>query len=65
LACDPARCIVVEDAPSGIKAGKAAGCRCLGLTTSFKAKELRDAGADWTAKDLSDVPTTVLGDRRV
>jgi HAD superfamily hydrolase (TIGR01509 family) len=60
MACDPARCIVVEDAPSGISAGKAAGCRCLGLTTSFTAKVLLDAGADWVAPDLSAVPAGVL-----
>jgi len=50
------RCLVVEDAPNGVIAGKSAGCGVLGLTTSFGAAELRAAGADWTAKDLSDVP---------
>ena len=57
----PARCLVVEDAPSGIIAGKAAGSRCLGLTTSFDAETLRQAGADWLAPDLADVPAGVLG----
>jgi beta-phosphoglucomutase len=51
----PAECIVVEDAPNGIRAGKAAGCRCLGLTTSFEAEALLAEGADWIARDLSDV----------
>lgn len=60
LACDPSLCVVVEDAPSGIKAGKDAGCRCLGLTTSFSAQVLRDAGADWIAPDLSGAPAAVL-----
>jgi len=58
LACD--RCIVVEDAPNGIRAGKTAGARCLGLTTSFSIKDLQRAGADWIARDLSDVPSDVL-----
>jgi HAD superfamily hydrolase (TIGR01509 family) len=52
----PAECLVVEDATNGIRAGKAAGCRCLGLTTSFKAEALLAEGADWIARDLADVP---------
>ena len=55
------RCLVVEDAPNGIGAGRAAGCRCLGLTTSFAGEVLRGAGADWTAPDLARVPEEVLG----
>jgi beta-phosphoglucomutase len=54
------RCMVVEDAPNGIRAGKAAGAKCLGLTTSFSAAELRAAGADWTAPDLAHVPPEAL-----
>jgi HAD superfamily hydrolase (TIGR01509 family) len=49
------QCLVVEDAPSGIQAGKAAGAMCLGLTTSFNESTLRQAGADWTAPDLANV----------
>jgi HAD superfamily hydrolase (TIGR01509 family) len=48
----PSSCMVVEDAPSGVKAAKAAGCSCLGLTTSFDMAVLYDAGADWVAVDL-------------
>jgi beta-phosphoglucomutase len=55
------KCLVVEDAPSGLKAGKAAGSKCLGLTTSFDEKTLREAGADWIAPDLAHVPREVLG----
>jgi HAD superfamily hydrolase (TIGR01509 family) len=49
----PADCLVVEDAPSGLQAGKAAGCRCLGITSTFDAARLRAAGADWIAADLA------------
>ena len=45
--------IVIEDAPNGIVAAKAAGAHCLGLTSSFSENELKEAGADWVAKDLS------------
>jgi HAD superfamily hydrolase (TIGR01509 family) len=59
LAVDPKHAMVVEDAPSGVRAAKAAGCACLGLTTSFAANVLLDAGADWIAPDLSAVPSGV------
>lgn len=60
LGLAPADCLVVEDAPNGIRASKAAGARCLGLTTSFAAEELMANGADWTARDLARVPAEVL-----
>jgi beta-phosphoglucomutase len=53
-------CLVVEDAPNGIVAAKAAGAKRLGLTTSFAAAELIAEGADWTAPDLAHVPAEVL-----
>ena len=48
-------CLVVEDAVAGVKAGKAAGCRVLGLLTTFPRKALREAGADYLAENLGDV----------
>ena len=59
LGAEPGRSLVVEDAPNGIKAGKAAGCWCLGLTTSFPESVLRDAGADWIAPDLASFPEQI------
>ena len=53
LGLDPAVCLVVEDAQSGCQAAKAAGTMCLGVTSSFNDQTLRDAGADWTARDLT------------
>ena len=60
IGLSPQVCLVVEDAPNGIKAGKAAGSRCLGLTTSFDEAALRQAGADFIAPDLANVPDSVL-----
>ena len=54
----PENCLVVEDAVSGVAAAKAAGARCLALTTSFDRQAL--AGADFFAPDLSEVPVGVL-----
>ena len=51
----PADCIVVEDAPTGVKAGKAAGARVIGLPTTMDAGLLKEAGADWIVKDCSAI----------
>src|SRR6266403_3731529 len=40
-------CIVIEDAPAGIRAGKAAGARVIALRTTASDAELQQAGADW------------------
>ena len=57
----PARnCLVMEDAPSGLGAAKAAGMRAVGVTTSFTAEVLKAAGADWTAPDLAHLPAELL-----
>jgi len=49
----PEDCVVVEDAPSGVRSGKAAGARVLALRTTTTDAELVAAGADWVADDLS------------
>jgi sugar-phosphatase len=51
----PADCIVVEDAPSGIGAGLAAGCRVLGVVSSHTEQQVWDAGATWVVSSLADV----------
>ena len=56
----PGQCLVIEDAVNGVRAGKAAGCRCLGIMTSFGEQTLRDAGADWVATNLATVPPDAI-----
>jgi len=51
----PADCIVIEDAPSGARAGKAAGCRVLGVLGTHSAEELRAVGVDWVVESLERV----------
>jgi HAD superfamily hydrolase (TIGR01509 family) len=58
LGLEPQECLVVEDAMSGIKAGKSAGCRCLAVTSSFDASALHEA--DWICESLLKVPGEVL-----
>ncbi len=53
LGVPPADCIVAEDAASGVRAGKSAGARVLGLRTTSTDAELTSAGVDWIADDLS------------
>ncbi len=43
LGVEPAACVVVEDAPAGVAAGRAAGARVVGVTTTHTADALRYA----------------------
>src|SRR5512146_3150781 len=49
------RCIVVEDAPAGIRAGKAAGMRVIGFGTITGERELCEAGANWVLRNCADI----------
>lgn len=59
----PSDCVVVEDVPAGIQAGKAAGCKVIALrTTTSDASELRAAGADWVLNDCTEITAAKRGD---
>ncbi|CAK9787187.1 HAD-like protein [Cutaneotrichosporon oleaginosum] len=51
----PFESLVVEDAPTGIRSGKAAGCRVLATCTSHTAEELEKERPDFLVEDLSKV----------
>jgi sugar-phosphatase len=51
----PADCVVIEDAPSGVRSGKAAGSHVLAVRTTTQDAELLAAGADWLANDCSSL----------
>ncbi|KAI1094887.1 HAD-like protein [Rostrohypoxylon terebratum] len=52
---DSDQILVLEDSPAGIRAGKAAGCKVLGLVTSHTAEQVRAAEPDWIVRDLQSV----------
>jgi beta-phosphoglucomutase family hydrolase len=57
---EPSRAVVVEDAISGVEAGRAGRFGCvIGVDRSGCAKALRDAGADVVVTDLAQVRVAV------
>ncbi|MFE1310155.1 HAD family hydrolase [Streptomyces sp. NPDC058755] len=56
LGVDPAHCVVFEDAPAGLQAGRAAGMTTVALATTHRAEEL---DADLVVRDLSALSALV------
>ena len=50
---DPSRCLVVEDAPAGVRSGNAAGCKTLGLITSHSREQMEEVNPDWLVPNLA------------
>ncbi|WP_171117458.1 MULTISPECIES: HAD family hydrolase [Streptomyces] len=59
LGVDPAACVVFEDAPAGLRAGRAAGMITVALATTHPAHEL---AADLVVEDLSALSALVTAD---
>jgi glycerol 3-phosphatase-1 len=47
--------VVFEDAPAGVRSGKAAGFTVVALYTTHKIEQLVEAGADYIVKDMESV----------
>jgi len=62
LGADPADCVVLEDAPAGVEAGRAAGMRVVAVVTTHAPEELAAADervgsvADWLALSSPPAP---------
>jgi sugar-phosphatase len=57
LGVDPAEAVVVEDAPAGIEAGRAAGAPVVGVTSTHSADQL--AAADLVIPSLESLPAVL------
>ena len=55
LSADDKKLLVLEDSPAGIRAGKEAGCKVLGLVTSHTVEQVLAAEPDWIVMDLTQV----------
>lgn len=53
LAVKPSECLVIEDAPAGIRAARAAGMKVIALTSTYPASGLKEADA--VVKALADI----------
>lgn len=62
---DSTSIVVLEDAPSGIKAGKAAGFKVIALSTTHSLDKLRAAGADWIVEDLRSISVKDVSDGQI
>jgi sugar-phosphatase len=58
LGVSPGDCVVVEDAPAGIRAGKAAGTRVIACRTTAPEADLKAAGADWIVESCESICLT-------
>ena len=63
LGVEPSECIVFEDAITGVQAAKAAGARCIGITSSFSPEQLLDAGADEVHPGFEKIKTFKHGEK--
>lgn len=53
LGADPSECLVIEDAPNGVAAARAAGMRCAAITNTVSRERL--AGADQIVGKYSEI----------
>ncbi|EIN10887.1 phosphatase [Punctularia strigosozonata HHB-11173 SS5] len=48
-------CLVVEDAPAGVRSGQAAGCKTLGVTTSHSRAQMEACSPTYLVENLASV----------
>ena len=57
LSRSPGDCVVIEDAPAGVRVGKRAGCRVIAVLSSHPAEELREA--DWLVRSIDRIAVQI------
>nr|MBC8372304.1 HAD-IA family hydrolase [Planctomycetota bacterium] len=60
LSLRPEQCVVVEDAPDGVQAARAAGCKCIAVTNTFPPEILQLKQPDLIVDSLSEVSLDTL-----
>lgn len=53
----PEECLVIEDAPTGVRAAKSAGCQVLAIASTHRPAELKEA--DWIVASLAELRVEV------
>ena len=62
LGVSPRDCVVIEDAPNGIRAAKAAGMKCVAVAQTFPADQLKEA--DLVVPVIAAISMPQLGVRK-
>lgn len=55
LGLAPEMCLVIEDSVNGVQSAHRAGCHVAGITTSFTAGELKEAGAHFVVDTFEEL----------
>jgi beta-phosphoglucomutase len=59
LGLNAAKCLVIENAPFGIQAARAAGCSVIGICTTLSSEDL--TGADWIVQNHDELIALLSG----
>jgi mannitol-1-/sugar-/sorbitol-6-phosphatase len=59
------KCLVLEDAPAGIRSGKSAGARVVAFRTTSPEPELLAAGADWILESCRAISFVTESENRL
>lgn len=66
MGIEPANCVVIEDAPNGIQAAKAAAAKCIAVTNSTNAENLRQADLVCDSLEQINIETIIdLIDKKI
>jgi len=59
MGIEPANCVVIEDAPNGVQAARAAGAKCIAVTNSTNAEKLCEADLVCDSLEQIDLQTVI------